>query len=77
MPFNKTLLLFPDVIAMRMWLRMFLLFFAPIFAGTTDCWIASFRSAHRPYVVPLQHFWWICMFSLGYVLMRFIYAGRP
>ena len=72
-----SLLLFPDVIAKRMWLRICLLFFAPVFAGTTGYCIARVRSARRQYVVPSQHFWWSCMFSLGYVLMRFIYAGRP
>jgi len=72
-----SLLLFPDVIAKRAWLRIFLLFFAPVFAGTTGYWSARLRSARRHYVVPSQHFWWSCMFSLGYVIIRFVYADRP
>lgn len=71
-----SLLLFPDVIARRSGLRLFLLFFAPVFAGTTGYWMAKWKERRRDYVVPREHFWWSFMFTLGYMMVRFGYAHR-
>jgi len=72
-----SLLFFPDVISKRSSLRIFLLFFSPVFAGSTGYMAAKLRSSYRPYVVPSQHFWWSCLFTFGYVVIRFTYADRP
>lgn len=74
---GASLLIFPDVISKQSWLRIFLLFFSPTFAGSTGYLVARSRSASRPYVVPSQHFWWSFLFTFGYVMIRFTYADRP
>ena len=67
---------FPNVISRPSWLRIFLLFFSPVFAGSTGYLIAKIRSASKSYVMPKHHFWWSCMFTMGYVIIRFTYAHR-
>jgi len=74
---GASLLLFPDVISKQSWLRIFLLFFSPVFAGSTGYLVARSRSISRPYVVPLHHFWWSFLFTFGYVMIRFAYADKP
>lgn len=57
-------------------LRMANLGLAPIVSAVLSQTIAKHRAKHNPYLVPRNHFWQAFWFTLGLVLIRFMFASR-
>jgi hypothetical protein len=55
-------------------LRMLNIVFAPISSAYISKLIANGRATRKPNIVPRYHFWQAFWFTLGFVMIRFIFA---
>jgi hypothetical protein len=72
-----SLMAFPHTLISIPALRVINLGLAPAVAGLLSQVIARRRARRNSVIVPRKHFWLTLCFTLGFVLIRFVYAVRP
>jgi len=72
-----SLMAFPRTLISVPALRIINLGLAPAVSGLISQAIARRRARRNPVIVPRKHFWLTLCFTLGFVLIRFVYAVRP
>ena len=71
-----SLLIFPRTIVSLHVLRIANLLLAPVASGLLSFKIAQRRARANPNIRPRNHFWQAFWFTIGWVAIRFAYAGH-
>ena len=71
-----SLLIFPGTIVSLPALRIVNLLLAPVASGLLSFKLAQRRARTNPNILPRNHFWQAFWFTIGWVAIRFAYAGR-
>ena len=71
-----SLLIVPKAIISVGALRIANLVLAPVAAGAVFAWIARWRARRDDFVEPCVQFWHAFWFTLGWVLVRFVFVKR-